>query len=368
MVASGYVSTTRTFVSNITKYSGLSPSAKLKPAKIFMSFDYDPKIAMQLTKTSFKLIGSRKRVMFQLPVTPETVKIDMGSETETNQVVQTGEVALPRYKKAVQIRFESVFPFDPTAPYVTKQDTMLDKFKAFTKEGILGTQQSGSLQALRDKTNPAMPTDYFKVFEHLAKTKTPFAFTMTFYDGGHLETKQFTIGAFDAEPENNGDYKYNIAIAEWTNMRPRLLNDPAPKESYAIQYHDQYVYQHKDSELWWKQLDTSQIQNACLAKVGDFYNLIYKSYGCVSKSMLDAVLAYNGIKSAVFYTGSAGLKLKGTFVNFAGKVGIGSNIAKASGSSVDTSSISTLIKQIDTAKMKSQMAASIETRRSQNLT
>lgn len=370
MVASGYISTTRTFVNNITKYSALSPSAKLKPAKIFMSFDWDNSISAQLSKTTFQRIGNdKRRVMFQLPVTPETVKIDMGNEVETNTIVQTGEVVLPRYKKAVQVRFESLFPFDATAPYVSKQDTMLDKFKAFTKNGILGTQKSGNLQALRDKTEPAMPTDYFKVFEYLAKKKLPLAFTMTFYDGGHIETKQFTISAFDAEPENNGDYKYNIALAEWTDIKPRLLNDPTPTVDDSIKCHDSFVETAKDSELWWKEIDTSNIQNVCLSKLADLYNIVYKSYGTVSKGILDAVLTYNGIKSGIFYTSTGFLKLKGTFSNFAGKVGIGSNMAGTSKiSSVDTSSISTLIKQIDTAKFKSQLASSIETRRQQNLT
>ena len=160
---------------------------------------------------------------FEIPVTPPTVSIDFGNEKDTESVTRTGEVVLPKYRKATQFRWESFFPYDMTAPYLK------------TSTGIAGTlsQIGNTVSQLTDNFNQLVrnqqssiptPEVYIRLFSLLSTLEEPFSVAMSFYSGGDIESTWVTLDSFNAEPESNGDYKYTISLVEWKDITPSLVD------------------------------------------------------------------------------------------------------------------------------------------------
>ena len=324
----------------------------VKPASVYISFPDVPELR-HLYKPPFERIGAEqnKQLTFKLPVTPETIKISMGSEVDTNPVVQTGEVVLPKYKKSIQLRFDSFFPYDTNAPYVTTK-SIKDIFKANTKSS-LRRELKQTWRDYLDTAEPALPKDYIDLFKVVDKKRIPITIAVTFYEGGDIEPITMTVDTFDAEPESNGDYKYSMSLIEWTDIRPKLAGQVDSERTGAQILSDRLV---------------SPLQMA-RDDVKDWWSFCKYWYGTASWKIIQALTTYNKVKNTAVNISLQAVKVKGNLINFPGKFGITSNllgVTKITPS--DTKAVSASIKSIDTSRSSKSTADLIAQRKSQNLT
>ena len=324
----------------------------VKPASVYISFPDVPELA-HLNMQPFERSGAEqnKRITFKLPVTPETIKLDNGSDTDKNSIVQTGEVTLPKYKKSVQMRFDSFFPYDYTAPYVNSK-SIKDAFRTNTSS-LLKSEVKQTWKDYIDSKAPAKPTHYIELFKVSAKMNVPITIAVTYYDGGDIDAMTMTVDAFSSEPESNGDYKYSLSLVEWTDVRPQIEgvinNEPTAAQVLA-------------DRLVRAPLPTSPA-------AGDWWSFCKYWYGSCSAKLLKYVAMYNKIKTVSYFGVIQAIKLKGFFSSFSGKLGIASNmLGKTKITSNDSATVSASIKSIDTSASIKSMAAKIAERKADNLT
>lgn len=307
-----------------------------QPAKIYITMDYDEYFSKLVGIKGFtvktfnsgdKVVGT---VAFEIPVTPPTVKLDFGSSNESSDVVQVGEVVLPKYQKAIQIRWESFFPYDTSAPYLSTNSRNLSW-------GSLSRMGSEFKNIFVTQNN--YPEVYINIFKHLAKTKQPISLSMTFYEGGNLPSIKMTLDTFQCDPESNGDYNYSISFVEWTDLTPKRLNskgETEPSESKIV----------KDKQK------SKIIQN-----ISKFFDFCKKQYPIISNKLLWAFASYNGIRNFIFDSSLKIWKIKGSLQDLGGRFGILNNIlGKSKITSSDTQAISQSLKKLSYTKASQQLA------------
>lgn len=309
------------------------------PARIFITLQYSEKLKFLKGKKGFKFLpeDEPRTIKFEIPVTPPTIEIDFGNEKDTEKVARVGEVVLPKYKKAVQFRWESFFPYDNSAPYLNTTVRNLS-WRSLKQLGEQATGLASSvLNGITQKEST--PSDYINIFNILSKLEQPFTISMTFYDGGHIGATPVTLDSFKANPENNGDYTYSISLVEWTNIKPKLLN---PDGSKVPETSDKV----EDS-----------IKFKAIKSISDFWKFAKQCYPIVSKKLIWAFATYNGVRNLIFDATLKAWKIKGTLQDLGGRFGILSNIiGVAKITSKDTQPISQALKKLSYTKASQQMA------------
>lgn len=309
------------------------------PARIFITLVYnkDFEFLRGMQGFEFKPEDDTKTIVFEIPVMPPTVKIDFGNSKDTENVTRVGEVVLSKYQKAKQFRWESFFPYDLRAPYLSTSVRnlswgTLENYKEDVKNYV-----KDSWNKIK-KTN-ATPEIYIKIFEILTQTEEPFIISMTFYDGGNLPATKVTLDTFGAEPENNGDYSYEISLVKWTKIGPKLLDTKgAVVDEGTVKVQDSIKFK--------------QIKN-----IKDFWKWTKQCYGVVSKSLIWAFATYNGARNLIFDGILKAWKIKGSLQDLGGRFGILSNMFGLSKiTSKDTQAISKSLKQLSFTKASKQMA------------
>ena len=307
------------------------------PARIFITLTYDQEFEFLRGVRGFKFNpeADTKTIVFEIPVMPPTIKLDFGNSKDNENVTRVGEVVLPKYQKATQFRWESFFPYDTQAKYLSTsvrnlswsslseyKDTVKDMFKDIWNRGV----------------NPT-PAVYINIFNTLCRTEKPFTISMTFYDGGHIGAMKVTLDTFGAEPENNGDYKYEISLVKWTKIGPKLLNNKGE------------VVDSGSSKV----PDGSKLKQ--ISKLKAFFQFTKDCFGVVSKSLVWAFATYNGIRGLVFDGVLKLWKIKGALQDLGGRFGILNNMFGLSKiSSKDTKYISSSLKKLSFTKASKQMA------------
>ena len=309
------------------------------PARIFITLTYtkDFEFLRGLQGFKFSPKSDSKTIVFEIPVMPPTVKIDFGNSKDTENVTRIGEVVLPKYQKAKQFRWESFFPYDSRAPYLSASVRNLswgslsdykDKIKNFAQD---------AWNSIKNTT--AKPEVYIKLFETLAQTEEPFTISMTFYDGGNIPATKVTLDTFGAEPENNGDYKYEISLIKWTKIGPKLLNSKGE------------VVEEGSAKV------PDSTKSKIIQKLKDFWKFTKKCYGKVSKPLIWAFATYNGVRGLVFDGVLKAWKIKGSLQDLSGRFGILNNMFGLSKiTSKDTKVVSNSLKKLSFTKASKQMA------------
>lgn len=321
-------------------FAGLT--AGPKPARIFITMDYDENLQYLSAINGFKVkiyeagANPKGSIQFEIPVTPPTVEIDFGNSKDTENVARTGEVALPKYSKAEQIRWESFFPYDTSAPYLNSSvRTAFGNVK-----NSISSLKNDILNIAKQEATPKI---YIDIFKQLSKSEKPVTISMTFYDGGNLPANDYTIETFKTSPESNGDYNYNISFIEYTDIKPKLLNNNGEEISTDnIKVPDKVLF---------KSIKTAS----------EFFTFAKQCYGTVSKKLVWAFANYNGIRNLVFNTVLVGWRIKGIFKDMGGRFGILNNIIGVSKiTSKDTQAITESLKKISYSKANQAMAELFE--------
>jgi hypothetical protein len=316
------------------------------PARIFITLNYSEDFDYLRSYKGFvvksfnagtKPVGT---ISFEIPVMPPTVDIDTGNQKDTEMVARVGEVVLPKYKKARQVRWSSFFPYDTSAPYLSTSVRNLT-WGSLTKFGSsiknFASQTVGSLLGLSQE-NPT-PAVYISIFEALSKSEEPFTMSMTFYEGGNMSAKKYTLDSFKTNPENNGDFQYSISIVEWTDIRPKLLNNNGDEV---------------------KVVDISvpdKIKFKSIKNIQEFWRFAKQCYPTVSKGLVWAFSTYNGVRNLIFEGVLIGWKIKGSLQDLGGRFGILSNMfGLAKITSKDTKEISSSLKKLSFSKASRQLA------------
>lgn len=309
------------------------------PARIFITLTYskDFEFLRGLQGFKFSPEADTKTIVFEIPVMPPTVKIDFGNSKDTENVTRIGEVVLPKYQKAKQFRWESFFPYDTQAPYLSTSVRNLSWGSLKNYADTVRNFAQDSWNSIK-KSN-ASPEVYIKIFETLTQTEEPFTVSMTFYDGGNLPATNVTLDTFGAEPENNGDYRYEISLVKWTKIGPKLLdNKGAVVDEGSIKVPDSIKFK--------------QIKN-----IKDFWKWAKQCYPVVSKSLLWAFATYNGARYLIFDGILKAWKIKGSLQDLGGRFGILSNMFGLSKiTSKDTKAVSNSLKKLSFTKASKQMA------------
>lgn len=317
------------------------------PARIFVTLQYSEKFEWLRGVRGFKFrpLMEPRIIQFEIPVTPPTIEIDFGNQKDTENVARVGEVVLPKYAKAWQIRWESFFPYDNSAPYLNTSVKGLTSLESLKQVGRglasigrnVASAVTGGLVNL-SQTEPT-PAFYLNVFNTLSKLEEPFTVSMTFYDGGSLPSAPYTLDSFKCEPENNGDYKYSLSIVQWTDIKPKLLN---PDGTEVVEPSEKV----KDSS-----------KNKVIKGVSDFFNFCKRCYPTVSKNLIWAFAQYNGVRNLIFDGTLKLWKIKGSLQDLGGRFGIVSNIiGVAKITSKDTQAVSQALKNLSYTKASKQMA------------
>lgn len=309
------------------------------PARIFITLTYtkDFEFLRGLQGFKFNPEADSKTIVFEIPVMPPTVKLDFGNSKDSENVNRIGEVVLPKYKKATQFRWESFFPYDVHSPYLSTSVRNLswgsladykDRVKDFVQDAWNSIK----------KTN-ASPEIYIKIFDVLTQTEEPFTISMTFYDGGNIPATKVTLDSFGAEPENNGDYKYEISLVKYTKIGPKLLDTKGNVvDSQSVKVQDGIKFK--------------QISN-----IRDFWKWVKQCYPVVSKSLMWAFATYNGVRYLIFDGVLKAWKIKGTLQDLGGRFGVLNNMFGLSKiTSKDTKYISNSLKKLSFTKASKQMA------------
>lgn len=334
------------------------------PAKVYIEIDYKEEWKYLLGYKGFKqegeLLGSlitsglaklglnvsgpdnQAPIRFQLPVTPPTIQIDRGNDNDSSNVVQVGEVVLPKYSKAQQFRFDSFFPYDASAPYINT---------AVKQSGLAGLASSAvdissSIAELHKAV--ASPQIYIDIFNKLSKNNIPFKISMNFYQGGNIGWTYVTVNTFQLEPENNGDYKYQLSLIEWTNIAPTKLNPdgtPAFKSTVTL------------GDIKTSVKSPFNMSLGYANTISHWWNLCKGAYSIVSKNLIFWVAKYNGLKD-LFYIrkGDFTWKFKNEFQSYANRYSLLPNIIdKSSISTSDTSRLNEELKKLSFTKASKQM-------------
>lgn len=302
-----------------------------KPARIFITLKYSDKFLWLKSFPTFKFTSST--IMFEIPVMPPTVEFDTGNSTDSENVTRVGEIVLPKYQKAVQIRWESFFPYDTSAPYLNTTVRNL----SWSSVKQIGSSITDMLNSFSQQS--ASPNTYNKIFSLLSKSKEPFTISMTFYDGGHLPATEVSLETLKYKPENNGDYSYNISLIEYQDIKPKKLN----KDGSEVQSTDKKVEDAKKSKI--------------LQTVSDCWDFCKKWYPVVSKKLIWAFATYNGIRNLVFDGVLKVWKIKGSLQDLGGRFGILNNLIGASKiTSKDTQAVSQALKKLSYTKASQQLA------------
>lgn len=314
------------------------------PARIFITLNYNEKLSFCGSYRGFTVDrGDNKPVgtiKFEIPVTPPTVELDFGNSKDAENVTRIGEVVLPKYKKANQIRWSSFFPFDTSAPFLntTARNLSFESLGALkdtAKDLWDNTVSEWTNVSLKEPT----PDVYIKIFKYLSSSEEPFTVSMTFYEGGNLPACKYTLDSFKSNPESNGDYTYSISLVEWTDIKPKQLNkDGSIVPESGIKVQDSIKFK--------------QISN-----LSDFWKFCKQAYPVVSKKLLWAFATYNGVRNMIFDVVIKGWKIKGSLQDLGGRFGILNNMLGVSKiTSKDTAAVSNSLKQLSFTKASQQMA------------
>lgn len=348
------------------------------PAKIYIEMDYDDKWKYLLGYKGFKQQGSllgglitaafssltsiqlkppqnQSPIRFQLPVCPPTIQVDTGNGNESNNVVQLGEVVMPKYAKAKQFRFESFFPYDASASYI---NTTVRQSNIFGVASTLVNLASDLTEITKAVTSPEI---YIDIFNKLNAENTPFKISMNFYQGGNIYWTAVTVNTFQYEPENNGDYKYQLSLIEWKDIRPTKLNSdgtPAFKSTITLK------------DIITSATSTANQTIGYASSITKWWNICKGAYSIVSKNLIFWVAKYNGIKNLTYIRkGDFTWKFKNYFQSYATRYAPTPNIlGKSSISSKDTAEISKSLKELSFTKSSQQMAQYLEDLKSDNST
>ena len=321
------------------------------PARIFITLNYSEDLeglvgsyagfTIKSFNTNNKPTGT---IAFETPVTPPTVEIDFGNTKDSENVTRVGEVVLPKYKQAQQVRWESFFPYDYNAPFI---NTNVRNFSWSGVENLAKNAYNTVTNAIDSLTGvlktQAPPEVFISIFEYLAKSEEPLTMSMTFYNGGDLKAKKYTLDTFKANPENNGDYTYSLSLVEWTDIRPKLLDNAGSEiKDESIKVPDKF-------------------KNKIIQGISDCYNFCKRNYAVVSKKLIWAFATYNGIRNLVFQSVIMGWKIKGSLQDLAGRFGILNNIlGKSKITSNDTAAVSESLKKLSFSKASRQLAELLE--------
>lgn len=316
------------------------------PARIFIDLKFDAKWTFLMGIKGFKTtpedsnVDDCKLITFEIPVMPPTVEMDFGNEKDSENVNRIGEVVLPKYKKATQFRWESFFPYDLSAKYLSSNVKNLSWGSLASYKDTVKNMYSEARDSFKGvEPAVALPDTYIKIFKILASTEEPFTIAMTFYDGGDIPATKVTLNSFQADPENNGDYKYSISLVEWTDISPKLLGS----KGEVVDAKKDDVKDGKKSKL--------------VKKLEGFWKFTKKCYGIVSKNLVWAFSTYNGIRGLIFDVVLKAWKIKGSFQNLAGRFGILNNMFGLSKiTRKDVKFVSNSLKKLSFSKASKQMA------------
>ncbi len=317
------------------------------PASIDITLDYSKhEFDFCSDYAGFKVTQSDNRpistITFKIPVMPPTIQIDFGNSKDSENVARVGEVVLPKYKKASQVRWSSFFPYDLSAPYLNTTLRNLSKSSYTQVKTAAQNMYSTIRNDLKNKSvtqKQPTPDVYIKIFKLLSSLEVPFTMSMTFYDGGNLPATKYTLDSFRTNPENNGDYSYDLSLIEWTDISPKKINQDG-------------------SEIQESTLDVSDKQeNKTISSLSKFVDWCKKSYPTISNKLLWAVAKYNGVRNFIFDTTLKLWKIKGTLKSLGGRFGIVNNILGVSKiTRKDTTAVSNSLKKLSFTKASKQMA------------
>ena len=316
------------------------------PARIFITLNYSDKLSFCSGYRGFTVKSFNQNnkptgtIAFEIPVTPPTIQLDFGNSKDSENVARIGEVVLPKYEKATQIRWSSFFPYDTSAPYLntTTRNLSWSSLSNLANRAKSLYQNTVSDITGLTKTEPT-PDIYIKLFKILSSSEEPFTVSMTFYDGGNMPAKKYTLDSFRANPENNGDYTYDLSLVEWTDISPKLINN----KGVAV---DKSNIKVKD-----------KIKFKNIKNIKDFWNFCKQCYPTVSKKLMWAFSTYNGVRNLVFDAILKGWKIKGSLQDLGGRFGIVNNILGVSKiTSKDTAAVSNSLKKLSFTKASKQMA------------
>lgn len=316
------------------------------PARIFITIDYVPELEYCRGVRGFTVTTSQMTdkptgtISFEIPVTPPTVDIDFGNEKDSENVARVGQIVLPKYKQAWQLKWDSFFPYDASAPYL---NTSVRNLNLNTVNNLTNTATSLVTNAISSLTGISLqepvPAVYIGVFDTLAKSEKPLTISMTYYDGGSLRARKYSLQTFRTRPLNNGDYEYSISFVEWTDIKPKLLDSSGaqvPTSNIKVQ-------------------DSIKFKN--IQNIQDFWNFCKQCYPVVSKKLVWAFSTYNGIRNLIFEGVVIGWKIKGSLQDLGGRFGILSNILGVSKiTSKDTAAVSESLKKLSFSKASAQLA------------
>lgn len=334
------------------------------PAKVYIEIDYKEEwkyllgykgfkqegellgklITTGLSKLGFKVSNppNQAPIRFQLPVSPPTIQVDTGNDKDSNNVVQIGEVVLPKYSKAKQFRFESFFPYDASAPYINTS------VKQSGLWGLASTAVDIASSVAEIHKAVASPQIYNDLFDRLNNQSTPFKISMNFYQGGNIGWTNVTINTFQYEPENNGDYKYQLSLIEWKDIAPTKLNadgTPAFKSTVTL------------ADIIMSVKSSANTTLGYANTISHWWNICKGAYSIVSKNLIFWVAKYNGVKD-LFYIrkGDFTWKFKNEFQSYAGRYTPLPNILnKPSITPSDTSKLNEDLKKLSFTKASKQM-------------
>lgn len=329
-------------ISKLPPIASLGMKQGPSPARIFITLKYIPELNWLGKISGFRFTPTLSnntettRIDFEIPVMPATFKLDFGNSKDTKNVVQVGEVVLPKYGKSWQFRWDSFFPYDPDANYVnpTLRGMSWQSLQSY------GRQMGRTYQDLKNLTSTKpTPAVYINLFNLLSDSKIPFEIAISFYDGGHIDSIPVTVDTFSAEPENNGDYKYSISLVEWKDVSPKTVDSQGNITNLI------------DNQG----IDGTLRRN--ITGLEQFFLMCKECYSVVSKYLIFAVATYNGLANLVFDGSLMYWKFKSSFKSLATNFRIFDNIfGLPKITSKDTSYVNQSLKALSFTKASKQMA------------
>ncbi len=318
------------------------------PAHIFVTLNYSEQLSFCNGYRGFTVKAYMENnkptgtIAFEIPVTPPTIQLDFGNSKDSENVARIGEVVLPKYKKATQIRWSSFFPYDTSAPYLNTTTRNLSWSGLQNMGNRITNLYDNTVKDIKGLTEKEPTPDmYIKLFKILSSSEQPFTVSMTFYDGGNMPAKKYTLDTFRSNPESNGDYTYDLSLIEWTDIKPKKLN------SKGSAINDDGKSSNPENKTKSKIIKT----------ISDCYNFCKKYYPVVSKKLIWAFSTYNGVRNLIFDTTIKVWKIKGSLQDLGGRFGIVNNILGVSKiTSKDTAAVSNSLKKLSFTKASKQMA------------